>query len=71
MKSILSVAGMAGLVLGVALETQAQQGGIPRLVLSQSSWDFGHVWQEEQPAFNLQLRNEGTGVIKIAEVRSG
>lgn len=48
----------------------AQTGPVPRIVLSQPSWDFGSVWQDEKAVFVLTVRNEGSADLVIRDVRT-
>ncbi len=68
MRSMLRLAGMAGLVFGLAHVALAQDAAAPRLVLSAESWDFGKVWQTERPTFTLTVKNEGTADLQITKV---
>ncbi len=52
---------------GVAFAQEAAQ---PKLTLSQPSWDFGKAWHPEPRSMVLTLHNEGTGELRIEEVRS-
>ncbi len=66
--SIHASTGIALLVLaGVAA---AQPAASPKLVLSQPSWDFGQVWEEEIQNLVLTLKNEGGAELVITEVRT-
>ncbi len=44
--------------------------GVPQLLLSQDSWDFGQVWHPESVTLALVVRNAGTADLHLKDVRS-
>jgi hypothetical protein len=46
-----------------------ESASAPKIVLSQDEWDFGQVWHQELPTFNLVIRNAGNAELRIARVK--
>lgn len=61
---------LVGIVCGPVAVAAAQETGTPHLALSQNSWDFGKLWQDEKAEFELTVKNEGTADLTIKEVRT-
>ncbi|HDP35418.1 MAG TPA: DUF1573 domain-containing protein [Candidatus Hydrogenedentes bacterium] len=49
---------------------QAVEGGTPKLVVPEPTYDFGAMRDTEKVTHHFVLRNEGTGVLKITNVRA-
>lgn len=58
------------IVAGAAAAGVPAVAGVPRLVFSQSEWDFGEVWQDDKAVFTLTVSNAGDADLKITEVRT-
>ncbi len=67
---MLWLACVCGVILGLSGSGPAQEPRLPRLVLSQDSWDFGEVWHPESAKLTLMIKNEGSADLKIEQVRS-
>ncbi len=67
-RRIVAVSGLILAGLALCASAAAQEGGVPRIVLSQTDWDFGTIWHGEKPSMKLQIRNEGSGVLKLVRV---
>ena len=48
----------------------AIEGGIPKLVVPETVFDFGTMRDTETVTHQFVLRNEGTGILKITNVRA-
>ncbi len=60
----------AGLLALVSATGFAQDQKVPRLALSQSTWEFGEVWHEEKPVITLTVSNEGNADLRLLNVRT-
>jgi hypothetical protein len=49
---------------------QAAEQGAPNLEVSSPVWDFGEVWSGEKAETTITIKNTGTAVLKIDQVKS-
>ncbi len=50
------------------LEPLASTGAPPKVVLPETTYDFGVIAEEKDYVHEFVVKNEGTGVLKIREV---
>ncbi|MHC1745123.1 MAG: hypothetical protein AB9873_19130 [Syntrophobacteraceae bacterium] len=47
---------------------EATTGGTPKVVLTETTYDFGKITEEKDYIHEFVVKNEGTGVLQIKEV---
>jgi hypothetical protein len=51
-----------------SLEPQATTGGTPKVVLPETTHDFGAIAEDQDYVHEFVVKNEGTGTLRIREI---
>jgi len=62
--------GLGAALAALLAPSSAQESGQPKLVLSQTTWDFGVLQHPQKTELSLKLSNGGPATLRIAHVKS-